>query len=214
MQALLVDREGNAWVASGRGVTKIVRYGLETWTDDHGLFEPEVTAFHRRADGTAVVGHHGHLTLLRPDELDAPRTIVDLGGADDVKSRVFEIAEDAEGTLWVAANRLGLVSVKDGVVRKHGLPTDSAWVWSVVLDPAGAIWVGGQSGVATFRDGAFEPVDLVPALRAAGFSLDPPAVRRLALDTDGAVLAAVIYGGWCASWTARSRRSGRVTSPA
>ena len=106
---LHVDREGNAWIATLRGVSKITSFRFASYRREHGLFEDEVTTVLERASGEIVLGHPHGLTFFGP----RPRA---LGLAkSERRTRILDMAEDGRGRLWAAVEGRGLAEIEPGL---------------------------------------------------------------------------------------------------
>ncbi|MEM7307486.1 MAG: ATP-binding protein [Planctomycetota bacterium] len=180
------DREGNLWIASPRGVSKIVSRRFESWTAEHGLFEDEVTAVLERADGTIVLGHGGGLTFLG----DEPRTITFEGGT--LESRVMDLVEDSAGTLWVAASLHGLLELApNGEARWHRR-SRPAYFSALHATGPGELWVGTGTALLRYSHGFFEDLGLSGPQRLVDRRLS---VRRLEGARDGGTFIATAGSG-------------------
>jgi len=153
--ALHLDREGNLWVGSLRGVTKIVSRRFESYDHAHGLLTDEVSATLERRSGEMVLGHPGGITFLG----ERPRTLV-LG--DETRARILGFAEDAQNTLWVAASFRGLAAIgADREVRWFEVPGGFYQVVSVFVDSRQILWVGAFQGIFRRKGGSFARVVLM-----------------------------------------------------
>ena len=106
--AILHDREGLLWFANERGLTKLVNRAFQSMDRDLGLFDNEVTAILQRANGDIILGHRGGLTFheeydYRPVALPRVEEGTRNGG------RVLGLAEDDDGSIWIAADDRGLM---------------------------------------------------------------------------------------------------------
>jgi PAS domain S-box-containing protein len=184
---ILVDREGNVWLANPRGVSKLPNRRLRSLSEPDGLLADEVSSVLQRRDGTMVLGHSGGLTFLDP----ATRRLPLLAPGYDW-SRAMDLYEDPDGTLWIALDRSGLARLDHGGRLRwygaaQGLPEP---VYAIQRDRAGTLWVGTANGAAWMVGDRFECSDLreKPADRAR-------TVRRLALLSDGTLLGATGQDG-------------------
>jgi signal transduction histidine kinase/ligand-binding sensor domain-containing protein/ActR/RegA family two-component response regulator len=167
-----VDREGLLWAASGRGVSKLVSLRFATLSKEHGLYEDEVTAVLQRRDGTIVLAHRTGLTLL---EEGGPRLLEVPEASFRTDDRLLELAEQADGTLWVAGNALGLGRLEaDGIGWLRGGPSDR--VSSVMVDAEERLWVAERHRV--LRGVWPDLVEVFAVRRGRG-------VRRLVADPGG-----------------------------
>jgi len=166
VNALLGDREGNVWVASERGLSKIANRRFDSYTRDHGLFQSEVTAVLESHDGTMVLGHPDGLTIME----DPPRHLVFSPGTG--AGRVLDLDQAADGTLWVSAAWHGLVEIRPGgEILVHGRDQGlEVPVSSVLLGDDGPEWIATAEGVFRMSaDGFEEVVELRPSGQGAFF---------------------------------------------
>ena len=93
---------------------------------------------------------------------------------------VTAFAEDRDGTLYFASRSRGLGVFSQGQVAWR-LPPEAAeaqGVLALLPDPQGGLWVGTQSGLRRFQEGAFRPLPDLPA------SLQEPIHALLAAEGD------------------------------
>jgi signal transduction histidine kinase/CheY-like chemotaxis protein len=181
--ALLRDREGNLWVGSLRGLSKIVSRRFATWDSEHGLLADEVSAVVKRRSGGIVLGHNGGLTFLG----DPMRTV--LFTDQPTRGRILDIAEGDDGTLWLAAAWLGLVELfPSGRFVSHHVAGESEPVFAVARDERGRLWTGSRQPWV-LEHGTWREVRLA--------SLGPPVayVRRLVAGRGGHMLVATDGSG-------------------
>lgn len=186
LTALLMDREDNLWVASRRGITKIITRRFDTYRLEHGLAQDEVTVVMQRRDGTMVLGHPGAITVM-----EDPPVQVELS-KDLHHGRVFDVVETSDGTLWIAAAWVGLIELPvQGPMRVHGPEQGlDGSVMCVAADEEDRLWVGlGHEIRVQSEEGVFEPALL---------GLDESrqhTVRRIVITPDGDHYAATNQGG-------------------
>ncbi len=172
--ALHMDREGNLWTGSLRGVTKIVSRRFESYDQEHGLLTDEVSAALERRSGQVVLGHPGGITFLG----ERPRTLV---FGDETRARILGLAEDAQNTLWIAASFRGLAAIgADHEVRWFEGPGGFHQVASVFVDSRRTLWVGGFHGIFRRKGVSFAQVVLMREHRRM-----KPYVRRIQESPSG-----------------------------
>ena len=180
--SLCRDREGNLWIGGLRGITKLISRRFASYSREHGLLVDEVSAVLQRRSGQIVLGHPGGLTFLGPQ----PETV--LLSSDEFRGRVLDLAEDEDGTLWVAVSGLGLVEMSpDGEQKVHRLDDGpTALVNSVVHDQTGQLWVAGRTRLYRGHGGSFQPFELPsPSMPTKNRYL-----RRLIRGSDGSIWVA------------------------
>ena len=156
------DRENNIWITGMRGISQIISRRLACYDHNHGLQGDEVSAICRRASGTIVLGHRTGLTFL-----DSSTRTLTFGNDSGIMSRVIDLAEDARGDLWVAADRRGLGLLQnDGSLRWFGRDAGLGDpVYAILPDvkcPGGetALFVGTSHGLYKCTENRFEKVEL------------------------------------------------------
>lgn len=180
--ALWLDREEVLWVASPRGVSKIVSFRFAGYRGEHGLLEDEVTAVLERRNGDMVLGHPHGLTFLEEGG-PRPLRLTETGDAGSVGVRVLDLEEDADGNLWVACSAMGMLRIAaDGGLRQF--PLDGTEISSIVADLDGTLWVGSYDGLSRWRQHS-ETV--------AGAPRD--AVRRIFRGSGGEIYLATARSG-------------------
>jgi len=178
---LLLDREKNLWVGNFRGISKVVRLAIQSFDQSWGLAADEVTSVLQRTDGSMILGHPGALTFLDPD----PRTMAFFRPLPG-NGRVMSMAEDADGAVWLAADKWGLGRLDpDGSLRwfdeDDGL---EGQVFAVLVDSRDKLWLGGTQGLLRREGEGFREVGLIDP--------DPnavPFIRSLREAPDGSLLA-------------------------
>ncbi len=148
---LMLDREGNLWVTTLRGVSRVAHREVVSWRAAQGLFGDEVTAILLDEDGEGdgmVLGHQEGLTFFDHGSM---RTL-DLSRRElpELRTgRVFDL-EHAGGGLWAAAARYGVAWIgTGGKVRWLDRAFDAAASFTAVCrDAAGRLWVGSDQGVS------------------------------------------------------------------
>ena len=135
--SVLRDREGNVWLGTLRGISKVVSLTFVGYTAQDGLLEDEVTAVLERESGEVVLGHPNGFTFMSDDEPGETLPLEEL-----FQGRVLDIAEDGDGTLWAAISAHGLASIGSGREIHFHRSSDGldATATSVRVDNAGRIW--------------------------------------------------------------------------
>jgi PAS domain S-box-containing protein len=148
-----LDREGCLWISCPRGLSKLVHRRFENWSRAHGLAEDEVTAILLRPGRVPVLGHHGAVTLLE----DPPR-VVRFAEAR-VPARVLDLAEDPDGSVWIAAIEAGLARLDPSgrTVEWMDAPGSGFPVTTVLVDEDASLRLGVDSRLYRGRPGAWSP---------------------------------------------------------
>ncbi|HEY0083721.1 MAG TPA: two-component regulator propeller domain-containing protein [Pyrinomonadaceae bacterium] len=154
INALHADREGNLWVGTGHGLTKLKAQAFAAYTVADGLAHESSWTIFEDSRGDLWIGTSAGVNRRRAD-----------GGFDIYTERdgmagsaVVSIAEDASGGLWFASTD-GLTNYREGkfqaYARREGLLSEN--VRAVLFDRRGRLWVGTVGGLHLFEAGRFKP---------------------------------------------------------
>lgn len=178
--ALEEDANGEVWVA--RRGPPVALVGVESGRRITVEGATWVSTFHTDADGQFWLGPG--VSAMPPGDVTDIRLQwpADLG-------LVWDIATDADGTLWFATGR-GLYRMPPGGEPELHLldPSERAYVFnyarSVFVDRTGAVWVGTHGGLFRYDPYAKQFVHL-PGDPANRSQLSGSAVSALHVDPDG-----------------------------
>ena len=162
--AIVQTRDNYLWVIPPAGLmrfdgVRFTRFPLEDFTSPNDI---RISAALSSRTGVLWIATYGGNVLgLKPDfsTIKIPRT-------DLPKSRLFALAEDKDGVLWIGfAN--AICRVNDGhIIRfgaKEGIP--SGQFHTLICDGEDNIWLAKGNSICVFRDGQFERIATVPELR-------------------------------------------------
>ena len=177
-----LDREGNIWIASQRGVSKIISRRFAGLTHLQGLFEDEVSAIHERPSGQVVLGHPLGVTFW-----DGEPEVLDLEWNPGTACRVMDIEEDSAGVLWLACNQAGLarLDAERRLTWYRGAEGPSGYAYALHFDRVGRMWVGTHEGLHRRTAEGFVRVRL-PGFEPGVYA----SVRRVCEGPDGAIYVA------------------------
>lgn len=184
---LFPDRESNVWVGSLRGLSRIGSRRFVSYTRSQGLLDDEVTAVLELGPDRLLLGHNRGLTFLDGGKSAG---VLKFSAADTGplnECRVLDMARDLDGTVWVAANFLGLLRL-DGDRTLHPA-LGGRDVYSVELDARGRLWASGHNKLY-LREAAGSPwtEEAVPEMSY---------VRWLTAAPDGRLYLSTVHGlGW------------------
>ena len=163
---LHLDRRGDLWFGAQTGLSRWSRGRIERLPPEVGLGDWRVRGLTEDRRGDLWIGtFSGGLTRLHRGPIHSfgrPE-----GLAIDSTTTVIAAPE---GRLWIGAWRAGLLRF-DPITRKverwtvaQGVPGET--VWTLAADPRepGALWVGGDAGLARFAGGRVEAVDAGPVV--------------------------------------------------
>jgi ligand-binding sensor domain-containing protein/signal transduction histidine kinase len=137
----------------------VLSYTVRGWQTDDGLPQNSVYALAQTTDGYLWVGTREG--LARFDGLSF--TIPETPGAPELqRAWIADLCTTRDGSLWIAADSLGLFRLRDGVVsrytEKEGFPGSQPRCLLEARD--GSIWVGTEDrGIAHFQHGRFSTFD-------------------------------------------------------
>ncbi|HYG09439.1 MAG TPA: two-component regulator propeller domain-containing protein, partial [Pyrinomonadaceae bacterium] len=141
---LHADREGNLWVGTNNGLTRLKPQAFAAYTVADGLAHELPWTIFEDSRSALWIGTSGGLNRWRAGGgFDTYTTRDGMAG-----SAVVSIAEDATGQLWFGSTD-GLTSYKDGrfraYARREGLLNEN--VRAVLVDRRGRLWVGTVGGL-------------------------------------------------------------------
>jgi ligand-binding sensor domain-containing protein/signal transduction histidine kinase len=153
---LLEDGDGQYWIATnGGGVCRFSAAATrcQAYPVGQTFLSNRVNVLHKDRAGRLWAGTDAgvfRLDTRGPGHAFAP---VDLGGVMRSDPFVPAIAEDREGSVWIATGGGLLRVLPEGrVVRVVlGEETDPSSVRALLLDPAGRLWVGQASGLVVLN---------------------------------------------------------------
>jgi PAS domain S-box-containing protein len=181
---LELDREGNLWISSMRGLSKLVSMRFASYRQTHGLVEDEVTAVCEWRN-RIVTGHNGGLSFFDGTTW-SQRALVDEPQIRGDTARVMDLWVDAQDRLWVAASGRGL-AVIDGNFNTHWFHREEEQLVALTNDPQGGLVVGTNTNLYHLLEGRLEP--LAYDEQSCG------GVRRLITRSSGEVLVATLRCG-------------------
>lgn len=162
------DSKGNTWF--GACTAGLCRYDGQTctWFADEAMCAPIRDIFEDK-NGTLWVGNNGgglfrydgkeFVHFSKEQHLDNPDFLTNLTGKPGTLARVWKIAQDKRGDLWVATIDSGIWRYDGKNLTNYttadGLGTNS--VWTIYFDKNDRLWVGtAEAGVYVFNGVAFE----------------------------------------------------------
>jgi len=150
----------------------ITQYVHSSWRVEEGLPSNGVTKILETRDGYLWVGTQGG--LARFDGVSF--TTFDHTNTPSLRGDyIFDLAEDSQGTLWIATTNGGVGSLRDGRFD-HLSTVESRGSHVLATDYDGSLWIGGYDGLKHFKNGvlvkAYGPAD--------GLSGNP--IRALVVD--------------------------------
>lgn len=143
--SLSADGKGGVWTTFGRGLHHITEAGITSrFVDDapRGPLGPLIVDQH----GCAWAGYISGGGLIRQCGDRLERLDVSRGFPSE---RIVALAQDDDGSVWIATWDSGLLHLTDGpfsaIGTRQGLPSDNVFTFLQASD--GALWIGGHEGV-------------------------------------------------------------------
>jgi PAS domain S-box-containing protein len=181
VNAVLEDRQGNIWVATTRGLSRLADGKFTTYGTGQGLPDDWVETLYEDHQGTLWAGTVHGLARIDRGVVTPVRT-----GQGLHRLEVDSIAENAAG-LWLGTNQ-GLLLQHDGKLESYSgkMGSYSGRIRSLYEDRAGDLWVG------TGGNGLFKQEGDVFRQYTNGGSLAGMTVQGIFEDRDGSL--------WIGSW--------------
>ncbi|MEO6066326.1 MAG: two-component regulator propeller domain-containing protein [Lysobacterales bacterium] len=183
--ALFEDREGSLWIGSnGGGVTRLRDAKVINFTTREGLSSGNARVVLEAHDGAMWIGTDQGLNVVRAGRVRR----IEQPGLD---ARIFSLAQDDAGAIWVGTHGAGLVRLEGEHVAQHlgvaqGLSNNV--VRAILPARDGALWVGTDLGLNRIEG------DTIKVWRRGdGLSADP--VTALLEARDGTLWIATNGGG-------------------
>ena len=157
VNATLLDRDGNMWIASSAsGLMRLKDNRVSSFRTEDGLTDNSVLSLYEDREGSIWVGTASGLEQFRDT------TVTTYTVKEGLPSNQTAMALEAQdGSLWVFCPAGGLARIKDGKVTaftaKDGLPTPYGAVYGNGLFESrdGSLWTGAAGGLSRFKDGKF-----------------------------------------------------------
>lgn len=146
VNALLVDRDGDAWIGSaGFGLIHWLGYrNWKNWTVQQGLPNETVWSLFESTRGITFIGTDAGLGQLRPT---APNRISAWKGSPAAMKEEFSsLAEDTQGNLWAGTFSGNLWRI-DKVTGRGTIAGHLPLIFHLFRDVHGRIWICTASGV-------------------------------------------------------------------
>jgi len=155
ISTVVKDQEGSIWLGlMGSGLARWLGYGeWQSWTQKEGLSRSAVWSMAKDRDGKLWVGTRFGLNYA---DLKAPKIEWKLQRVDGVEW-ARSVAPAADGTLWIAADKDGVVQLNPRTGRSRGYdlaPDTGADALHVLVDRRGRVWVSTRRGLFLGTDAA------------------------------------------------------------
>ncbi len=149
---IFIDKEQNVWFTDTRGLNKLNSIAFLNYNSSSGLFEDEVSAIAEFGNNNFIFGHNQGLSFLMNGTVKT-LPFSKFAHFRNTASRVLDIFNDRNGTLWVAAHYMGVAKIDySGNISWLNTP-DTVAFSSVSKGLNGEILFGTNRGVYTLDNG-------------------------------------------------------------
>lgn len=160
-ESLVIDKQGNKWLGTSRGLAKFNGSSWTTYTKaNSGLVNDDINCLMLDKEGALWIGTYGGISRFDGTNW-VSYTRSNSGLVSDV---VSAIAEDGKGNKWIGTFYDGLFSFdgtnwKNYTVANTNKGLTENFIQAVAVDGAGKIWVGTRKmGVSVFSPEGTMPV--------------------------------------------------------
>ena len=173
--SLFEDRENNVWVGTQGGLLRLSPSAASTVTTADGAPQSINTIYQDPRGDLLAPALNGKLFRAARQTLTPVRLPASLS-----RMPVRNVFRDSSGALWLGTDGQGIARIDSaGVARytmKQGLVND--FIRAFCEDLHGAIWIGTDSGLSRFHQGAFQNFNIENGLAYGS-------IRALLLDRGG-----------------------------
>ncbi|MBM3237867.1 hypothetical protein FJZ31_16380 [Candidatus Poribacteria bacterium] len=153
IRSLTVDKSGNVWVGTDKGIGVFNGIGFRQYTQSDGLSSNSVHTLATDSAGNIWAGTG--VFIGEPDPFERFVGLNKFDGTNWFRIPALEaiastLFEDSGGNIWIGTFRDGIRVLNNDVVQKftitEGLASNT--VSSIIEDSAGRIWVGTANGIS------------------------------------------------------------------
>lgn len=142
VRAITTDDEGFLWIGTLGGLSRFDGVSFKNFSKEDGLSDNQINCILKGKQ--LWIGTTGALCFVRGQE------IISIPFPENYSSsRVLDIAESKDGSIWMATSGDGVLIYRDSVFSSikegDGLPDN--YVRSIAFDPKGNLWIGTRSGI-------------------------------------------------------------------
>ncbi len=152
VRAMAWDDHGYLWFGTLGGLSRFDGYEFVNFTKDRGLPDNQINAI---LSGTKLwIGTTGAIAFVDGRGIESipfPPSFV--------ASKISDMAESKDGTLWLALAGDGLLEYSRGAFRHYGLSDGlpDNYVRSLAFDAENRLWVGTRTGVVWIENEVLQP---------------------------------------------------------
>lgn len=152
VRAMAWDNSGYLWFGTLGGISRFDGYEFVNYTKDHGLPDNQINAI---LNGSKLwIGTTGAISFVDGRGIGSI-----LFPPLFVTSKISDMAESDDGSLWLALAGEGLLRYSHGEFRHYGLDDGlpDAYVRSLAFDSENRLWVGTRTGVVRIENDVLKP---------------------------------------------------------
>ncbi len=147
VRLILEDRNGDIWIGSYGGVTRISGKSIRQFGVKGDLAYNGVTALFEDRTRDIWVGTYRGISRISKSVVVSDNAIQALA-----QEHVWTIDQDAEGTVWIGTSD-GLYGVHEGklvhLTAAQGLANNT--IYQILHDPRGNVWLSGPNSISQLR---------------------------------------------------------------
>ncbi len=160
IRALFEDSDQSVWAATdGGGLVRFRRRSVTMFDESEGLSHSVVNSVIEEAPGRLLVGTYGG-GLQRFDEsaLRFSPPLALPGANLNSTSLVLSLVRDGQGSVWAGTFGRGLFRIRGSTAEQIAETAEGGWqIPALFLDSRGTLWMGYQTGVASYSEGRLTP---------------------------------------------------------
>lgn len=113
---LFIDKEDVVWMATKRGINKIVQTPFSGLKNYLKVNKEEVSSLYKTKRGKIIIGQNGRINVYENNSL---KTYMFPGDPmlNKTTTRVMDISEDSKGDIWFVADKFGIGKFKKGKIN-------------------------------------------------------------------------------------------------
>lgn len=154
IQDVYHDREGTAWLATDRGLSRRRKQVIQGYSTKDGLVHSEVYPLYRDHTDAIWIGTSKGLSIYRDGKFETPELKPPSPNTQPDETwrpgrmSVQSLWEDPNGKMWVGLNG-GIYTVKDGIAE---VLLKGSHVFAIKNDRLGNVWAATNKGLLKFND--------------------------------------------------------------
>ncbi|HKX83684.1 MAG TPA: PAS domain S-box protein, partial [Pyrinomonadaceae bacterium] len=148
-KGIVEDSEGNLWIGTANGVSKLVIDGLTSYDQASGLIDPNVYSIQEMPDGRMIVSHGTwHMSWLSGSRFETAQ--LNLGPKARFGWTGLPLYADSKGAIW-ALETFGLYEFEPrptltAQAKQEPIKRESLATYRAFTDKAGGMWIAGNAG--------------------------------------------------------------------